>query len=321
MFKRRPGQTRHAADASAYSRRAAVADSLWDAQDRARIRPGGRLPGRSSEPRPLGLRARRLRRSRRRLVWPLEDRAASDRGPARALSFGAVVLVAAARRRRRPDLGRARRAAQRQTATEVAADAAAGRRREPVRGEAAPQPTLHGAAPVFKPAQGTARRRGRPRQGDRQVDRRRTRLHPASSTAASAASSDQSASSPHPPPKQPPPLDGAARPARQAIAVARDFAGAFVVYETGGVDGTVRKPSATTATPAAGPRAAAAAAAAAGQRQGAEGEGRQRRRRRPPTAASTRSASRCCGSALTSELRLELEQLKGNGWRVTNVLG
>ena len=122
------------------------------------------------------------------------------------------------------------------------------------------------------------------------------------------------------PTRQPTSIAGApAGPA--AIAVARDFADAFVVYETGGSDG-----------------------------RGAQGLRRRRRRpelakallQRPPRLPANVKVPKAKvlnvvpgpshGSVypvsvsllrvgVTSELRLEMEQLKDEGWRVTNVLG
>jgi hypothetical protein len=105
-----------------------------------------------------------------------------------------------------------------------------------------------------------------------------------------------------------------------AIAVAREFAGAFVRYETGDDEGTVRKTFGETATP----------------------QLSRSLLRRPPRLPANVKVPRAkvvnvvAGPSqggvytvsvallrvgLTSELRLDMEQLKGERWRVTNVLG
>ena len=80
-------------DASAYSRRSAVADSLWAAQDR--LRSG--LP--AAVHRCADVAAWPLERVsfalRKKVIWPAEDRAETMGTPARALASGAAVLLAA----------------------------------------------------------------------------------------------------------------------------------------------------------------------------------------------------------------------------------
>ena len=103
---------------------------------------------------------------------------------------------------------------------------------------------------------------------------------PRSADAAAARHRRRDLSTRAPPPPSSPPAPAPKSPGPAAIAVARaKFAGAFVLYETGGDDRQGPPGFRQTATPAAGPGAAAAPAAAAGQRQGAEGEGPQHRRR------------------------------------------
>jgi len=105
-----------------------------------------------------------------------------------------------------------------------------------------------------------------------------------------------------------------------AIAVAREFAGAFVLYETGGDRAEVRKAFAATATP----------------------DLSRALLRRPPRLPANIKVPKAkvvnvvAGPSqggiysvsvsllrigVTSELRLDMERLKNDGWRVTNVLG
>ena len=100
-----------------------------------------------------------------------------------------------------------------------------------------------------------------------------------------------------------------------AIAVAHEFAETFVVYETGGDKTEIRKGFAATTTP----------------------ELRRALLRRPPrqpagiavpkakvlnvVAAPSHGSVSLLRVGVTSELRLQLEQLKNKEWRVINVLG
>jgi hypothetical protein len=106
----------------------------------------------------------------------------------------------------------------------------------------------------------------------------------------------------------------------KAIKVARDFAGAFVVYETGGIDSRVREAFGNSATPALSHSLL----------------------KRPPRLPADVKVPRAkvvnivpgpsqgkvftvsvslLRVGVTSELRLEMEQRKHDGWQVTNVLG
>src|SRR6478735_9430713 len=145
MFKRQPGRS-DATDASVYSRRSAVADSLWAAQDR--LRNG--LPAVAH--RFADVAVWPLERAsyalRKKVIWPAEDRAERMGTPARILASGLVVLLAAG-------IGvaglvwAAPDGPHKTTATQVAATSA-----PPVAEasfEKAAEPTLQGAAPVFDP--------------------------------------------------------------------------------------------------------------------------------------------------------------------------
>jgi hypothetical protein len=330
MFKRRstrPGST----DASAYSRRVAAADSLWDLQDRARTglerayRAAGTHLERTyrSAARGLGPRVESAAFPvQEKVVWPLEDRTEKMGPRVRTLCFGAVVLVAAAAGVAgliwaAPD--GPHNAGTSPVATTAAPIAVV--KAPPEKKPAAP--TLHGADPVFKAPQGqTASSQVDPAKAIvKSAPATPSTSAPSASTSEAASSSTASSSSPShsSPSKQTSALDGApAGPA--AISVARDFAGAFVVYETGGIDGAVRKSFGTTATP----------------------ELAKALLKRPPRLPANVTVPKAkvlnvvpapshgtvypvsvslLRVGVTSELRLELEQLKGKDWRVTNVLG
>jgi hypothetical protein len=183
-----------------------------------------------------------------------------------------------------------------------------------------PAPTLHGAPPVFRPPQedsslsnSKAVERGAAptaaatnNTGNAATDT--ISSSPAARPAGASASASTSVTADGPP----------AGPA--AVAVAHEFAEGFVAYETGGDKSTVRKAFKATATP----------------------ELTKALLRRPPRqpagvtvpkakvlnvvpAPSHGSIYPLSVSLLrvgvTSELRLEMEQLKNKEWRVTNVLG
>ena len=261
---------------------------------------------------------------REHLIWPLEDRllGLGDRGRA-AVAGGAVVLALGL------GIGAYSLAGSGGSEPTSAPVAAVPEKTAPVapRAPAAepepdPEPTLHGAAPVFKPAppEGQAKvgesegvesapETSGANTGDPATDTISSSPAARPAGASSSASAATSASTVDGPPAGP-----------AAIAVARKFAGAFVVYETGGDEGTVRKAFGTTATP----------------------ELTKALMRRPPhqpagvkvpqakvlnvvPAPSHGTVYPLSVSLLrvgvTSELRLEMEQLKNQGWRVTNVLG
>ncbi|HEV2858148.1 MAG TPA: hypothetical protein VGW80_07085 [Solirubrobacterales bacterium] len=183
-----------------------------------------------------------------------------------------------------------------------------------------PEPTLHGAAPVFKPA-----------PGEEKVGKSKGVESPAAPATSVANTGDPATDTITSSPTAPAAAATTSKAARTevpdgppagpaAIAVARKFADAFVVYETGGDATTIRKAFSATATP----------------------ELTKALMRRPPhqpagievpkakvlnivPAPSHGTIYPLSVSLLrvgaTSELRLEMEQLKNQGWRVTNVLG
>src|SRR5215218_6367951 len=216
MFRRQPGKPEKE-DASSYSRLSAVADSAWTAQDRTR-NGFEHAYGRAS----FAL--------RKRLIWPLQDRAGTAGAPARALASCALVLLAAgagvagltwaAPDHSGGDAGN-RVALAPPAALEVKAAV-----------EKPAEPTLHGATPVFKspvgstPSEGgPAKAAGKPAVAETDsaaADTSESATDSSSGAAAAAASSSAAR------PAAEPEVDGPpAGP--KAIAVAREFSDAFVV--------------------------------------------------------------------------------------------
>ncbi len=184
------------------------------------------------------------------------------------------------------------------------------------------EPTLHGAAPVFEPAPAE----GRAKVGESEGVERAPR---APSAATGDPATDTISSSPAARPAEASPsasasastaaVDGPpAGPA--AISVARKFADAFVVYETSGDEDVVRKAFGATATPE-----LTKALMRRPPRQPAGVKVPQAKVLNIVPAPSHGKVYPLSVSLLrvgvTSELRLEMEQLKNRGWRVTNVLG
>lgn len=257
---------------------------------------------------------------REHLVWPLEDRLLGLSGRARlALAGGAVVVVLGIGGGIVSLSGSSGPEA---VSTPVAVTAEKTPHAAPVGGAPEPQPeeTLHGAAPVFKPApQGEQVKLGESEGVESAppaatADTGNPATDTISSTPAARPFAGASASAATPTEVDGPPAGPA------AIAVARKFAQGFVVYETGGDAATYREAFRATATP----------------------ELKKALLRRPPhqpagvkvpqakvlnivPAPSHGSVYPLSVSLLrvgvTSELRLEMEQLKNRGWRVTNVLG
>lgn len=183
-----------------------------------------------------------------------------------------------------------------------------------------PAPTLHGAAPVFKPP-----------QEDSSVSNSKAVEHEAAAatenntgnaatdtissspaarpTAGASAFSSSSTVTPDGPPAGP-----------AAVAVAHEFAEGFVVYETGGDKSTVRKAFKATATPE-----LTKALMQRPPRQPAGVTVPKAKVLNVVPAPSHGTIYPLSVSLLrvgvTSELRLEMEQLKNKEWRVTNVLG
>jgi len=253
---------------------------------------------------------------RDRLVWPLEDHFRSFSREGRALVAGGAVVAVLALAIGGYSLvssGGEEAAPASQVVATAPAPEPATPKAEP---KPEPDPTLQGATPVFKaPAkQGSSQVAGSepveeaPAANASRTGNASTDAISSKPSAAAATSSTADVAVDGPP----------AGPA--AIAVARKFADAFVVYETGGEESEVRKAFKATAVP----------------------EVTQALLRRPPhqpagvevpkakvlNVVPAPSHDRIYPVSVsllrvgaTSELRLEMEQLKSKQWRVTNVLG
>lgn len=258
---------------------------------------------------------------RDRLIWPLEDRfvTLTERGRA-AVAGGAVALALA--------IGVGGYAlvssdgSEPQTAAPVAAVEPAPQPVTPApQPEPTPDPTLQGATPVFKVPDGDSR--SAKVAGSKAV----ASEAPAAAASTGNAATDTISSNPAARPAgatastatSTSPVDGPpAGPA--AIAVARKFAGAFVVYETGGNKTKVRKAFAATAAPE--------LTEALMQRPPRQPAGVEVPKAKVLNVVPAPSHDRIYPVSVsllrvgsTSELRLEMEQLKNKQWRVVNVLG
>jgi hypothetical protein len=203
---------------------------------------------------------------------------------------------------------------------------------EPAKAKAPPAPTLHGATPVFIPpkedaevGKGKAVESAQPpteeaiKPADAPAATAKIGATPAATAANSKANGDPATGAGAETSSGVTQLDGPpAGP--KAVKVARNFAGAFVVYETGGIDSGVRKAFGDTAIPALSHSLL----------------------KRPPRLPAKVKVPRAkvvnvvpgpsqgkvftvsislLRVGVTSELRLEMEQRKHDGWQVTNVLG
>jgi len=257
---------------------------------------------------------------RDRLLWPAEDyfHSLSDAGRA-AVAGGAVVLALG--------LGIGGYAlassggSESTPAAQVAVTSAAGSESAPTKAAPKPEPdpTLQGATPVFKaPAEDSSSKVDSSKAtateasaapagntGNPATDTFST--NPAAQPAAGATASTAAA------------VDGPpAGPA--AIAVARKFAGAFVVYETGAEKSEVRRAFKATSTPE--------VTKALLQRPPRQPAGVKVPKAKVLNVVPAPSHDRIYPVSVsllrvgaTSELRLEMEQLKNKQWRVVNVLG
>ncbi|HVD37396.1 MAG TPA: hypothetical protein VNC15_01045 [Solirubrobacterales bacterium] len=256
---------------------------------------------------------------RDRVLWPAEDyfRSFSDAGRA-AVAGGAVVLALGLA------VGGYSLAAsggnETAPAPQVAVTSAPAPKPAPVKAAPKPEaePTLQGATPVFKaPVEDSGKVDGSKavaseapvattaNTGNPATDTFSTNpaAQPAAGATASAAAS----------------VDGPpAGPA--AIAVARKFAGAFVVYETGAEKSAVRKAFKATAVPD--------VTKALLQRPPRQPAGVKVPKAKVLNVVPAPSHDRIYPVSVsllrvgtTSELRLEMEQLKNKQWRVVNVLG
>jgi hypothetical protein len=320
--RRRTGDD--AINASERSRFSALGDALWSAQDWART--GSRHGAESLD-----------WTIRRWLLWPLRDRAEMAGAPARALGVCALALLAAgagvaALLWAAPDDGKGGPTTAAQVA--VVEPATAVKVAEPP--EEKPGPTLKGAAPDFGSAGsgGIAAEPGKAASADATAAGAAASSSSSAGRDGSAAGGDATAATPSSNPGSSSAAAGSAstsaakqRPERgpvagpKAVAVARDFAGAFVSYEIGGAeDPAVQDAFEATTTP----------------------QLSQALLRRPPSLPASVKVPKAkvlnvvpapshdgvfpvsvslLRVGTTSELRLEMEKLKGKRWRVTNVLG
>jgi len=282
-----------------------------------------------NDPTPINARPKRRRPEafedlslslREHLLWPVEDRllGLGDRGRA-AVAGGAVVLALGVGIGGYSLLGSGSSEPTATAPVAVVSKPAPEPAPAAPAPEPEPEPTLHGAAPVFKPA------------GDQEKVGQSKGVEDAAAPAASAANTGDPATdtiTSTPSADAAATTSSAARPAAvpdgppagpAAVAVARKFADAFVVYETGGAD-EARSDFKATATPE-----LTKALMRRPPRQPAGVEVPQAKVLNIVPAPSHGTIYPLSVSLLrvgaTSELRLEMEQLKNQGWRVTNVLG
>lgn len=254
---------------------------------------------------------------RDRVVWPLEDRfvTLSDRGRA-AVAGGAIVLALG--------LGIGGYSlvssgeTEPQTTRQVAAAVEPAPQPTPAEPKPEPEPTLQGATPILKAPD---KDKSSKVAGSKAAE---TGAPAATASNTGNASTDTISSNP-----AATPLAGASASAAKvdgppagpaAIAVARKFAGAFVAYETGGDKARVRKAFAATATPE--------VTKALMQRPPRQPEGIEVPKAKVLNVVPAPSYDRLYPISVsllrvgsTSELRLEMEQLRNKQWRVVNVLG
>ncbi len=254
---------------------------------------------------------------RDRVVWPLEDRFRSLSREGRAIVAGGAVVAALALAIGGYSLvssGGEESAPASQVVATAPAPAPATPKAKP---KPEPDPTLQGATPVFKaPAKqesskvsSSAPIEEAPAANASRTGNASTDAISSQPTAPGATSSSAADTSVDGPPAGP-----------AAIAVARKFADAFVVYETGGEASVVRKAFKATAVPE--------VTQALMERPPRQPAGVEVPKAKVLNVVPAPSHDRIYPVSIsllrvgaTSELRLEMEQLKNKQWRVTNVLG
>jgi len=293
---------------------------IWPSEDAARS------AGRATR---SGL-DRALWEFQRRLLWPAQDLVRDLEDGPRMLASAAVVLIAAVAGVAGLLLASSGGSGAGTAPAPVAVTVPkAHAEKTTVKATATPAPTLHGAAPVFKPAKAAKKTAEASRSAHSSAPAQpatEAAATPSSSSAAtdkissspsssaSSSSASASASSAEPASVEGPPAGPT------AIAVAREFADAFVVYETGGTEAKVRSAFKATATPLLA----------------------RELLRRPPKQPATVKVPRAkvvnvvaapsqgtvypvsvslLRVGVTSELRISMEKTKKSGWQVTNVLG
>jgi hypothetical protein len=259
-----------------------------------------------------------------RLVWPVSDRLPRPSGAVRALSVITLVVGAGIATLL---LAGANGSGGLKVA-EVASQVAPSARSVPPPPKAPPAPTLAGATPVFKSAAKKEQPAGSTAKQVKSAPAEPAAAGSSSTADSSSPATDKISSTPAAEtssvPSVPTTPETSATPALPAgpaaIAVAHRFADAFVVYETGGVEASVRDAFGKTATPQLSrallrrpprlpanvevPRAKVLNVVAAPSRG--------------PVYPISVSLLRL---GVTSELRLSMEQKKKDGWRVSDVLG
>jgi hypothetical protein len=246
----------------------------------------------------------------RLFIWPIQD---GFERPGGVLALGAVVLLVAAGAAGAVLLNSPDRSAS-PVAIETAAPVKPAADLEAVAPKPTAEPTLHGAKPVFEPGKGKASRIDPPK---RIASSAPSSQGPSSSSSAAgatiasepAAGTSALAARPAGPPAGP-----------AAVAVAREFASAFVVYETGGEESKVREALGKTATPE--------LSRSLLRRPPRLPDGVQVPKAKVLNVVPGPSQGRVYSVSVsllrvgvTSELRLDMERVKRDGWRVTNVLG
>lgn len=257
---------------------------------------------------------------RDRLLWPLQDRflVLSDAGRA-AVAAGAVVLALGigVGGYSLVSSGGDEQAAAPVALTREPAPAPAPVKAAP---KPEPEPTLQGATPVFEApeeheaapadeseASASSASAAAANTGNPATDT--ISSTPSARPATASASASAASAAPDGPPAGP-----------AGVAVARKFSQAFVVYEIGGEEGAVRKAFEATATPE--------VVRALMQRPPRQPAGVEVPKAKVLNVVPAPSHDRVYPVSVsllrvgsTSELRLELEQLKNKKWRVVNVLG
>lgn len=263
-----------------------------------------------------------------RVLWPLEDNFAAlgDRARA-ALTAGSAIVVAAIVAGVVVLAGSGGNGGSVPAGTQVAVASPPGNFGIPP-APSAPAPTLHGATPTFKlPVEKQEKKDSSEVDAAEAVESAPLAATTTSTAGSASAATDRISS-------QPSSTTGAATSSAEAeaasipgpeagakaIAVAREFSDAFVVYETGGEQSEVRPVFAATATPE-----LAKALLKRPPRLPADVEVPKAKVLNIVPGPSREGVYTLSVSLLrlgvTSELRLEMEQIKDEGWRVTNVLG
>lgn len=257
---------------------------------------------------------------RDRVLWPLGDRflALGDGGRA-AVAGGAVVLALA--------IGVGGYALSSSgdgdpaPAAPMAVTSAPAPEPAPVRAKPKPEPepTLQGAAPVFEAPQGDDEVTASTKPAANEASASASSASNTGNAATDTISSQPGATATARPSTATESVDGPpAGPA--AVAVARKFADAFVIYETGAEKAEVRQAFKATAAPE-----VTKALLQRPPRQPAGVEVPKAKVLNIVPAPSHDAVYPVSVSLLrvgvTSELRLEMEQLKNKDWRVVNVLG